>query len=246
MPSRRPGVETPRSRRESSQDIYFIVRNAERRLVALREGIKTRASWESIAELLLESSEEWIVSQLREIQNPGLLVNLGFRQDSSLLAGHKLHLYAAAFADQIKERCGVQFSSVRLSKQRGDSTTVAVDEVLQTERPPDSNIVTMVTRRSYATPAFGEEVCENTNSLRKILVPNVPLGLHVSYLTGFPRTWSRLWQPTISGVFADQSQGERIGSAQIVDLGFDHLSIGEELRHRVQLTISASRISIAG
>jgi hypothetical protein len=246
MPSRGPGAEAPRSRRESTEVAHFISRNPERRWVALGEGISTGANWESIAELLLKSSEERIRSQLREIQNPELIVNLGFREDSNLLAGHRLHLYAVAFADRIKECCGVQLSRVRLSKQRGDSTTVAVDEVIQAERPSGAPIVTMMTRRSYATPAFGDEVRKNANSLGKVLVPNIPLRLHVSYLTGLPRTWHRLWQPTISGVFADQSQGEREGSAQIVNLGFDHQSIGEELGHRVQLTISASRISIAG
>lgn len=246
MPSRRPGAEAPRSRGESPEVAHFISRNAERRWVALGKGITTGANWESVAELVLASSEERILSQLREIQNPELVVNLGFREDSNLLAGHSLHLYAVAFADRIKERCGVQLSRVRLSKQRDDSTTVEVDEVMQTENPSESPIVTMTTSRSYATPAFGDEVRKNANALGKILVPNIPLRLHVSYLTGLPRTWHRLWQPTISGIFADQSQGEREGSAQIVDLGFDHLSIGEELGHRVQLTISASRISIAG
>ena len=33
MPSRRPGVKTPGSRRESFQDTYVIVRNTERRLM---------------------------------------------------------------------------------------------------------------------------------------------------------------------------------------------------------------------
>lgn len=101
----------------------------------------------------------------------------------------------------------------------------------------------MTTRRSYATPAFGQEVQEATRAFRKIMVPNVPLGLHVSYVTGLPRTWSRLWGPTVSGVFARPSQDEKIDSAQIVELGFDHLSIGERLGHRVQLTISGSRMT---
>lgn len=241
MPSTRPGAKASRPRYESSQDIYFTVRNTERRWVALHEGIKTRASWESVVERLLESSQQSIVAKLQDIQNPGLVVNLGFQRGSNLLAGHKLHLYAVAFADRLKELSGVQFSSVRLSKRLVDSTTVAVDEALETERPQVSQIATMMTRQSYAKPAFGEEVHENAESLFKILVSKVPLGLHVSYLTGFPRTWARLWQPTISGVFTD-SEGEALTSAQIVDLGFDHLSIGEALRHQVQLTISATRL----
>ena len=213
--------------------------------MALTKGINTHASWESVAEKILRSSEELILPTLCEIQDPELVVKLGFREDSNLLIGHSLHLYAVAFADRIKDRCGVQLSRVRLSKQRADSTTMEVDQVMQIEHPSESPIVTMTTRRSYATPAFGDEVRENANALGKILVPNVPLRLHMSYRTGLPRTWHRLWQPTISGIFAGQSQGETVGSAQIVDLGFDHLSIGEALGHRVQLAIFASRISIA-
>jgi hypothetical protein len=167
---------------------------------------------------------------------------LGFRQDSNLLSGHRLQLYAIALADRIKSLSGVQMSSIRLSKRHCDSTSVAVGQALQWMRPAGSPEVTMTTRRSYATPAFAQEVKEATRTFRKIIVPNAPLRLHVSYLTGLPRTWSHLWAPTISGVIALEAQPAEVDSAQIVELGFDHLSIGEELGHRVKLTISASRI----
>lgn len=212
MPSRRPGSEASRSRSESPGVARPIFRGEERRWVALGKGINSRENWESVAELVLESSEERIFSHLQKIQNSELVVNFGFREDSNLLASHSLHLYAIAIADRIKERCGVQLSRVRLSKQRYDSTTVEVNEVAQTEYRSDSPTVTMTTSRSYATPAFGDEVRKNASALGKITVPNTPLRLHVSYLTGLPRVWHRLWRPTISGIFADTSQGERVGA----------------------------------
>ena len=242
MLTRRAGIDGPRSGHKPPHDPYFTASTDRRSVVVLREGVNTRASWESVAESLVESSEDWIVSQLRGIQHPAFFLDLGFRHHSNLLSEHSLHLYAVAFADRIKELSGIQFNGVRLSKRHGNSTTVAIGEALPTARPLGSTIVTMTTRRSYATPAFGQEVQEATHSLRKIMVPNVPLGLHVSYLTGLPRTWSRLWVPTISGLFALQSQSKKTDSAQIVELGFHHLSIGEQLGHRVQLTISASQI----
>lgn len=245
MPTKPARSESTRSGPKRSRDPNFVA-PSERRLVVFREGIRSGTEWESVTESLLRSSEDWIVSHSRTIQRPALLLELGFRQDSNLLSVHNLQLYAKALADRIKTVSGVQFSSVRLSKRHSDSTSVAVVQALQWERPAGSTEVTITTRRSYATPAFGQEVEEATRSFRNIIAPNAPLGLHVSYKTGLPRTWSRLWGPTVSGVCARASQKEKVDSAQIVKLGFDHLSVGEQLGHRVQLTISASRMRSEG
>lgn len=209
--------------------------------VALDQGIKASASWESVAGQILSSSEQWIATQCREALHPALEINLGFRNGDDLSNGHRLQDYSTAIADQIKELCGVQFESLRLRKEESDSTTVAIGEALNVGVLPGRRSIAMETRRSYATRAFVDEVRDRSSSLNSVLVPGVPLGLHVSYVTGLPRTWSRLWQPTVSGVLEDRAE-----SAQIVDMAFDHRSIGDELGHRVRLAIAAWRISADG
>jgi hypothetical protein len=236
----RAGVKGSASERKRALDPYFSLGSQQKRLVVFHTGITSRSTWESVAEPLLKTSEEWVVSQINGIEHPGFVLRLGFAKSSDLLSGHRLHLYAIALADRIKELSGVQFSCVRVSKEHGDSTTLTIGEAVREDRRADSTLVTMTTRRSYATPAFAEEVHESTEPLRKFFVPNRPLGLHVSYSTGLPRTWSRLWGPTVAGVLASTSRGGATDSAQIVELGFDHLSVGDRLGHRVQLAIQAS------
>ncbi len=209
--------------------------------VALRECIKASASWEFIAQEILGSSSQWIATRCREVERPALSANLGFGHDEGLLRSHRLEDYAVVIADLTKELCGVQFQSLRLSKHQGVSTTVAIGEATDAGRPPGLRSVAIETRRSYANPAFSDEICDQTASLGSVLVPNVPLGLQVSYVTGLPRTWSRLWKPTLSGIFAN-----RVDSSQVVDLLFDHRSLGDELGHSVRLTISAWRTSATG
>lgn len=247
MPTKRTSSESIGSGHKSPRDGQRSwASGEEERLVVLREGINSRTGWESVMELLLESSEAWVISHSRRTEFPALSLDLGFREHSKLLSGHSLHHYAIATADRIKSLSGVQFSSVRLSKHHGNSTSVAVGEAPQWSHRGGAAEVTMTTRRSYATPPFVQEVEEATRSFRNILVPKVPLALHVAYTTGLPRTWSRLWGPTVSGVCVRPLQNEQIDSAQIVELGFDHLSIGEQLGHRVQMVISASRMPSDG
>jgi hypothetical protein len=235
------GVVDNRSDSQSVREPYFIVSADEDELHVFRHGINGRNSLEAVADSLLKSSEDWIVSKLREIQRPGFQLDLGFRPDVDLLREHSLHLYAIAVADRIKALTGAQFSSVRVVKRHGETTTLSVGEAVEAKLPASRAIVTTITRRSYATPAFGQEIQDAAQRIRGVASPNKPLRVHVSYVTGLPRTWSRLWGPTISAVFMHQSENVAAGSAQIVELGFDHRSIGEQLGHRVRLTISASR-----
>lgn len=211
--------------------------------VAVRQGIKAGSSWESIAQRILDSSEQWLAAQCRGVHQPTLVVNLGFQQEADRLKGHRLQDYAVVIADRIKDLCGVQFSGVRLSKQQRDSTTVAVTEMWPGDRPTASAPINMLTRRSYATPAYAEEVRDCTAPLSDILVPSAALGIHVSYVTGLPRTWSRLWEPTMAGIFANRSPKGGADSAQVVHMGLEHMSVGDELGHRIRLTISGRRIS---
>jgi hypothetical protein len=233
--------DRPVRRENQSRTVDVMPGEAKGIHVALRQCIKASASWESVAQKILDSSSQWIATQCREAERPALSVNLGFGHDEDLLRSHRLEDYAVVIADLTKELCGVQFQSLRLSKHQGESTTVAIGEATDVGRPPGLRSVTMETRRSYSTPAFGDEICDQTASLGSVLVPNVPLGLQVSYVTGLPRTWSRLWKPTLSGIFAN-----RVDSSQVVDLLFDHRSVGDELGHSVRLTISAWRTSATG
>jgi hypothetical protein len=69
----------------------------------------------------------------------------------------------------------------------------------------------------------------------------------VSYVTGLPRTWSRLWEPTITGVFGPSTgKSMRPNSSQIIELGLDHRSVGASFEHRIMLNISVSSVRIGG
>ena len=116
-----------------------------------------------------------------------------------------------------------------------------IGPAIPTQSPNDAVAARLVTRESYAKPDFTEAIREKTQSIRDIAGGNAALRLNVSYVTGFPRTWSRLWKPTIEGIFG-ASAGKRtiLDSSQIVELGFDHYSVGARIRHLVVLNISAS------
>lgn len=211
--------------------------------VVLHESVRGNASWESVAADVLESSEDWIVSQIARSESPVLSLSLGFKDRANLLLGHDLHLYAGAMADRVKTLCDVQFSSIRVAKQHGKASTLALGEAWRklTTHDPEALVAKLITRRSYATPGFIEEVADATQTFGKTIVPDVPLRLQVSYVTGLPRTWCRLWSPTVAAVFSSDSSARGVNSSQIVELGFDHRSIGEKLGHRVQMSIAASR-----
>jgi hypothetical protein len=221
---------------------YFEVPSGEDALRVeipkLRRPVEKTAEHDAIIDSLLNASGSWLDAKLRRIGSPGLLLNLGLPAGSSLLHGNMLHLYAISLSDRIKEIAGVQFSCVRLSKRHGDTTALSITEAVVAKRPPAAGTVTLLTRRSYSTPAFANEVSTATESIRNLNAVNKPIRLHLSYVTGLPRTWSRLWGPTMSGIFPHEPQNPQLSAAQIVELGFDHKSVGEQLEHSVQLTVS--------
>lgn len=235
-------VVNNRSDRTLAEDPYFMIPADVDSLRILERGIHGNSDQRSIVDLLLKSSEEWIASSVMGIQRPGLRLELGFKPGVALISGHSLLLYAVALADQAKELAGVQFSSIRMMKRHGDSTTLSIGEVVEAKRPAGAAIAAITTRRSYATPAFASEIQDGTQEVRKVAVTNGPLWFHVSFETGLPRTWSRLWEPTVRGALALQSDDALAGTMRITELGFDHQSVGEQLGHRVQLTLSASRM----
>lgn len=234
-------MRNQRLRGEATTPQSALPTNATATRVVLHQGIKGRASWDLVAQEILEVSEDWIASRCQDFDVPGLSVNLGFRQDGHFMMNHCLQDYAVAIADRIKELCGIQFVGLRLTKRKSDLTILGVEQVSNVPPAAELQGVTLETRRSYATPAFEEEVRIGTAPMRNLLVQRAPLKLRVSYVTGLPRTWSRLWKPTIAGVFPDQSGRHGTESSQVVDMGFHHRSVGEELGHGVRLTISAGR-----
>lgn len=194
---------------------------------------------------MLDLVERWIPSRLNGIEDPGIRLDLGLRPDAELLYGHKLHLYAIAFADRLKAVTGVQFRSLKLTKRHGVSTMLSVAPAIPAQPPTDLGAVTIMMRHSYAKPGFAQAIQETTQSIRDIAVGGGPLRLDLSYVTGLPRTWSRLWAPTIMGIFGvREQQGAMMNSSHIIDLSLNHCSIGARLGHYVQLTIFASRVAL--
>lgn len=195
---------------------------------------------------LLDSAGRWMSSKLGGIENPGMRLDIGLPPDADLLYGHKLHLHAIALADRSKALTGVQFSSVKLTKRHCSSTRLTVASAIPAQPPRDAFAITIKTRKSYAKSGFAQVIRENTQGIRDFAIDGGPLRLTVAYVTGLPRTWSRLWEPTIAGLFGHRNREDPTGadSSQIVELGFDHCSIGETFEHRVQLTISASPVPL--
>lgn len=85
--------------------------------VALDQGIKASASWESVAGQILSSSERRIATNAGNFTQ-ALEINLGFRNNDDLSNGHRLQDYSTAIADQIKGSGGVRFESLRLHGKR--------------------------------------------------------------------------------------------------------------------------------
>lgn len=194
---------------------------------------------------MLDSAEKWMSFKLNDIDDPGVWLKLGLPLDADLHYGHKLHLYAIALADRAKAATGVQFKSVKVTKRHDASTTLYVGSASQAQDPTDLSAVTLITRRSYAKPGFSQAIREETRHIHDVAAEGAPLRLNISYVTGLPRTWSRLWGPTIAGILGARNRDDAVRlSSNIVDLSFDHYSIGEPFEHQVQLTISASRVTL--
>lgn len=206
----------------------------------LRYDVRSNTSHALVIDCLLESSESWISSRVRGLKQPGLRLDLGLQRRSRLLQGNELHLYAVALADRIKELAGVQFNSVKLTKSYNELSVLSVTEAVPTRTPTEEEAATLITRRSYATPAFAKDVYAATQNIRDVAIRGKPIRMNVSYVTGLPRTWSRLWRPTVSAVWGIESSSPTIDLGQIVDLSLAHISAGERLEHKVLMTISAS------
>jgi hypothetical protein len=210
-------------------------------LSALKGGRQASENYELIADSILQSCGTW-ESRLQEAQYPGIRLDLGSRGQANLLRGHRLDCYAAAFADQVKELTGRQLSSMELTKTANPISALTVGETTPDAAFPGRSAVTITTRRSYATPAFADEIGSATARLRNSLRMDVPLRLDLSFVTGLPRTWSRLWRPTVDAIFGSLQERNAAVADQVTVLKLDHYSVGDELEHKVQISVRASEI----
>lgn len=189
---------------------------------------------------ILEPVAEWVSPRLNALKNPGLRVGLGIKADADLLYGHNLHSYSVAFADRIKAATGVQFNSLVLTKRHTESSELSVFSSGISEKPSEVGAVEIVVRKSYAKPEYAQLVYEATSEVLDIGGSEDPLRVEIAYKTGFPRTWSRLWKPTLLGILGPKTSSAN--AARVIDLSFRHLSVGPAFGHQVEMKIAASTL----
>ncbi|WP_141214018.1 hypothetical protein [Mycobacterium marinum] len=187
---------------------------------------------------LVAGSREWILSRLNALALPGIRIDFGFSPKVDIMSRGRLATFACSLADRIREIAGEQLVSIKLSKSHEQETTLSIAEAIVTRPAKAVATATVSTRRSYATPRFASEVHDATEQIRTSIRPGHPLGLDLSYLTGLPRTWSRLWLPTITGIFSKDLEASMFRDTEIVELGLHHHSVGEPLGHGVNISAS--------
>lgn len=192
----------------------------------------------AVVDYLIAESDEWIISRLDALAVPGIQVDFGFSSNTDISTGGRLPLFASLIADQIKRIAGIQLSSLKLAKRYAEQTTLAIAEAVPARPASAIATATVSTRRSYVTPRFASEIYDVVGDIRAAVGSRDLLCLKLSYITGLPRTWSRLWLPTISGIFSNESAGVAFDDTQIVELELDHVSVGEKLGHGVKISVS--------
>lgn len=196
-------------------------------------------AWHSaIVDHVVAGSRDWMLTKLETLATPGIRIDFGFPADPDIGDRGRIPLFATLIADRIKEIAGTQFVSLRLSKHCGHQTTLSVADAVPTRPPKAVAAATVLTRRSYATQGFSSEVCDAVGEVRAAIKPRESLILNLSYVTGLPRTWSRLWVPTVNGIFSTESAKDSLSDTQITELGLDHHSVGERLGHGVNISVS--------
>lgn len=218
---------------------YGIATEAAEHLVAIpaadqpgSQGIHTTA----VIDDLFAQSADWIISQIEKLAEPALRIDFGFPGTGRINSGGGLPALASLIADQIKSSTGKQLASLVITKQDQKQTALTVSEAIPRRPPRAIATAAVTTRRSYTTPRFGEEIHDALSNIRSLANTHPRLALNLSYITGLPRTWSKLWLPTISGIFSNDSTAGRFNDAQIWNLGFHHLSAGEQLGHSVKIS----------
>jgi len=199
---------------------------------------------DEVADYVLAGSRDWMLSRLDALAVPGIQIDLGFPSNFDIRNRGRLPVFANLIADRIKEIAGTQLVSIKLSKRHSTQTTLSIAEVIPTRPARAIAAATVSTRRSYATPGFASEVRDAVGEIRAAINPKDPLCLNLSYVTGLPRTWSRLWLPTISGIFSTESARDLFRDTQVMELALDHHSVGERLGHSVNIAVSLHQPSL--
>lgn len=205
-------------------------------LPRFRRSQTSDASQSESTKFLIQSTEEWLCSRVRVTERPELRLDVGLPPQSSLVNGHKLDSYALAFSDRIKALTGRQLHSLRLTKCHNSLTTLRLTEMADTVSPRATRSVAIKTRKSYAKPGFESEIRNATEKFSQLLDKSEQLHLTIAYTTGLPRTWSRLWEPTIKGVLFRPNRN--LDSARISVLHLHRVSLGDSFEHWVEIVIS--------
>lgn len=196
----------------------------------------------------LEASQALVEPTIDNTVGPlSLSLNLGLGASRSPLKSPNLAILATLLADRIRVVTGRQFAFIHFTKSHSTASHISVGLANPIKEKCTSGELTLITRQSYARPVFSEEITQATSNESEIT--SGPVALTLSFATGFPRTWSNLWQPTIRGLepilgTIDRRGTRRIDEDRIVELKINHVSVGEILRHNIQITVAAQSTTL--
>lgn len=203
---------------------------------------KADASYQRRMSKYLDDTEDLLRPTLIGSRGPlSLRLDVALPRDRVLLDDSRLHDFAYPLVTRLTATVGRQFSSVWCTKRHAALSTITIEPAVPLAARQFGQTTTFVTRHSYAKLGFKEEVRDAVSRLAPI--EEGPVNLHISFLTGFPRTWANLWKPTIDGL------GRLLGTNpanpwephhnRVVELALHHESVGPSMRHKVQVTVSA-------
>ncbi len=205
-------------------------------------------STQSRTDQFLEDSEKLVSSNLAGLSGPAaLLLNVGLPPNRPLLQQPDLDRYAFLLSERLKQVAGQQFASVWCTKSQSDISTISVGSAIPVQPSNFGQTTTLMTRRSYGKDKFKSEIQDAVADLTPI--EDGPVALHISYVTGLPRTWANLWRPTIEGlgVFLGMCKSSKpwdVDAGRIVQLALAHRTEGPSLGHSVQITVTAGPVSL--
>lgn len=205
-------------------------------------------SLQSRIDRFLDDSEKLVSSDLAALcGSTALLLNVGLPSSRPLLQQPDLDRYAFLLSERLKQISGKQFASVWCTKRHSEISTISVGSAAPVQSSSFGQTATLMTRRSYAKDQFKSEIRDAVADLTPI--EDGPVALHISYVTGFPRTWANLWRPTIEGLggllgMCNPSKPWDVDAGRIVQLALHHRTEGPSLRHSVQITVTAEPISL--
>lgn len=207
---------------------------------------KINPSIQSRTDRFLNDSEKLLLPDLTALSSStALSLNVGIPLNTPLLQKPDLDQYAFLLAERVKQISGNQLASVWCTKRNSKISTISIDSAIPAQSSNIGQTATLITRRSYTKEQFKNEIPDAISGLKPI--QDGPVALHISYVTGLPRTWANLWKPTIDGLGGllgtrNSSEPRKVDAGRIVQLALHHRSDGPELGHSVQITVTASSI----